>query len=424
MESSNIKKTFGKYVALNVLGMIGLSCYILADTFFVARGLGANGLTALNLAIPIYSFINGVGLMIGMGGAIRYSISKSKTIFTQSAYLILILASLFFLVGLLFSSQLATLLGADAATHQMTSTYLQIILCFSPMFMLNNLIICFVRNDGDPKLSMIAMLLGSFSNIILDYVFIFPFKMGMFGAALATGIAPVISLIVLSLHIIKKRNSFKIHRVKPHIKAFCDVSLLGMPSLITEFSSGIVIIIFNGIILGLAGNLGVAAYGIIANIALVVIAIFTGISQGMQPIISKNHGSGNNDNVKKVLRYGITVSIVFALVIYIVSFIFAEPIVSVFNKDQNLELAKTAVDGLRIYFTAFVFVGINVLTATYFSSIDKPRNAFSISLLRGFVVVIPTAFIMSSLFGITGVWLTITFTEIIVLFVSLRMLKK
>ena len=138
--------------------------------------------------------------MIGMGGA-TILISKSNTVFTQSLYFSLMMSSLFFITGLLFPNQLAIWLGANRVTYEMTKTYLQVILCLSPMFLLNNPMICFVRNDGNPGLSMLGMLLGSFSNIILDYVFIFIFNMGMFGAA--TGIAPMVSLTVLSAHIIK-----------------------------------------------------------------------------------------------------------------------------------------------------------------------------------------------------------------------------
>ncbi|WP_097014238.1 MATE family efflux transporter [Anaerocolumna aminovalerica] len=423
MENTNTKQTFFKYVTHNVLGMIGLSCYILADTFFIARGVGANGLTALNLAIPIYSFIHGTGLMIGMGGATRFAISKSKTVFTQAFYYVLIMASIFVSIGILLSGGLANLLGANADTYQMATTYLQVILCFSPMFMLNNLVICFVRNDDNPKLVMNAMLIGSFSNIILDYIFVFPLKMGMFGAALATGIAPIISLLILSMHFIKKRNSFQLYRLRPQPRTYLDISLIGVSSLVTELSSGIVIIVFNSIILRIKGNLGVAAYGIIANIALVVISIFIGIAQGVQPILSKNYGEQNKQNVKKVLNYGIVTVVTFALIIYGFFFLFSEPIVGVFNKEHDRELARIAVQGLRIYFTSFLFAGINILCCTYFSSIDKLRNAFIISILRGFIFIIPLAMILSSMYGMIGVWLTMTLTEFLVLILTVVLLK-
>ncbi len=422
MKESNIKNTFIKYVSLNIIGMIGLSCYILADTFFVAQGIGANGLTALNLAIPVYSFIHGTGLMLGMGGATRFTISKSDKVFTQAVYYVFFAACIFAIAGVFFSSQIAAMLGADIDTLQNASIYLKIILCFSPMFLLNNVVICFVRNDGNPKLSMIAMLLGSLSNIVLDYIFIFPCKTGMFGAAFATGIAPIISLAILSTHFIKKKNTFHFLRQKPQIKGLFDIVRLGISALITEFSSGIVIIVFNSIILNIEGNIGVAAYGIIANIALVIISVFTGIAQGMQPIISLCYREGNKKSIKKVVKYGFITATSVAIIVYAISFIFAEPIVDAFNKDASLQLKNIAINGLRIYFTAFVFVGINILCTTYFSAVDNPKNALIISLLRGFIIIVPAAFILSALFGINGIWISMTVAEFIVLLVAINMM--
>ncbi len=137
--------SFSKYVSLNVLGMLGLSCYILADTFFVARGLGSNGITALNLAIPIYSFINGTGLLIGMGGATRFTILKEEKkqknqVFTQAIWCALIISTLFLLIGLFFSNDLSSLLGADPEVLSNTNAYIKTILIFAPMFILNNVV--------------------------------------------------------------------------------------------------------------------------------------------------------------------------------------------------------------------------------------------------------------------------------------------
>lgn len=421
MEEKGILKQFGKYVSLNVMGMVGLSCYILADTFFVARGMGADGLTALNLAIPIYSFIHGLGLMIGMGGATRYAISKGNgekaardSVFTQAAILTAVVSSLILLLGIFGSGTIAAMLGADEAVFAMTNTYLKVILVFAPMFMMNNLLICFIRNDGNPKLSMAAMLIGSFSNIILDYVFVFPCNMGIFGAAFATGLAPVISMTVLSLHFIQKKNGFRIRRVAVSGKRFADIASLGSSALIVEVSSGITMIVFNSLLLGLGGNLVVAAYGIVANVALVVISIFTGIAQGIQPMISRDYGKGNGEHVKKAFRYALTTSLVFALCVYGISFVFAEPIVSVFNKDGQKELADVAVKGLRIYFTAFFFTGVNIITAAYLSAVAKAKPAFLLSSLRGIVLILPIAVLLAWQFGIVGVWMAVPLTELIV----------
>ena len=187
----------------------------------------------------------------------------------------------------------------------MTNTYLKVLMMFGPFLVLNDTFNCFIRNDGNPKLSMAAMLTGSFSNIILDYVFIFPLDMGIFGAILATGLSPVISLCILSIYKFRKKNSFHIVRARHEGRTFGGILSIGVQSLITELSSGIVVLAFNIIILGLAGNTGVAAYAVIANTSIVAVSIFTGIAQGGQPLISAAHGIGDKDRLRAVLRYSI-----------------------------------------------------------------------------------------------------------------------
>ena len=425
MEKSNCFQDFVKYSSLNVLGMIVLSCYILADTFFVSKGLGTNGLTALNLAIPIYSFIHGSGLMIGMGGGTKYSIQKSQgkdkvanSIFSHVVAIAAIFAAVFVLIGLFFSGNIVTLLGADETVYQMTKTYLQVILLFAPAFLMNNVLLCFVRNDGAPQLSMTAMITGSLSNIILDYVFIFPCQMGIFGAVFATGLAPIISMLILSSHFIKKKNQFHWIKCRLERRMAASICSSGIPSLITELSSGIVIIVFNSIILGLEGNVGVAAYGVIANLSLVIIAIYTGIAQGIQPIMSHNYGVGNHRNIQLILRYALITMLILSVLVYMGVFLGAEQIAAIFNSERNELLQTIAVEGLKLYFIACPFAGFNIIISIYFTSTEYPIPANIISILRGFFVIIPMAFLLSSIAQITGVWCAFPATELLVTIVG------
>ena len=420
MKKESILGQFAKYTSLNVAGMIGLSCYILADTFFISKGLGADGLAALNLAIPVYNFINGTGLMMGMGGATRYSIlkgqneeEKANQYFTTCVKSTILIALLFTLAGVFLSGHITTLLGANEQVFQMTDTYLKVILIFAPMFMMNNVLLCFMRNDGNPRLSMIAMLTGSFSNIVLDYVFIFPFGMGIFGAVLATGFAPIISMGVLSTSILRGKNSFHLGRTEASVRKLGDIMSLGLSSLVSELSSGIVIIVFNFIILGLMGNTGVAAYGVIANISLVVVSMYTGIAQGIQPIVSSSFGAGDWKNVQKVFRYALVCVLGVSLAVYLCVCLFAGDITAIFNSEGDRVLQETAVYGLRIYFLACPFAGFNIITAVYFSSTDKPLPSQLISLMRGFFVIVPVTFLLSAVLQMTGVWLSFPTAELL-----------
>ena len=412
MKPKTLFTEFFQYVALNICGMIGLSCYILADTFFVSRGLGAKGLAALNLAIPVYSFVHGCGLMFGMGGAARYSIFRGQKKYTDAdmafshmIYAVLALAAVFMLTGVFLSARLAAVLGAGGEVFSMTKIYLQVILLFSPAFMMNDVLLCFVRNDGSPGLSMTAMLAGSLSNIVMDYIFIFPLHLGILGAVLATGCAPVISMCILSLHRIKKQNHFHLKKAGFSPSFTAATLSLGLPSLVTEAAAGIVMIIFNSIILRLQGNIGVAAYGVVANLALVV------------------YGYGKLADMKKILDYAIISVLLVSGLIYLVFLLAAGPITFAFNSEQNLQLQEIAEKGLKLYFTAIPFAGFNIVLSTFFASTEKALPAQTISLSRGIFVIVPMAYLLSYFFKMTGIWLSYPVTEGIVTFLGIILYK-
>lgn len=422
---------FLKYVSANVLGMIGFSCYILADTFFIARGIGSDALAALNLALPAYSLMNGTGLMIGMGGAARYSLSSAKprgsvhrSVFTQSFYLCILAALIFTSAGLFFPEQISSLLGANSQTLPYASDYLRVLLSFSPLFLGNNLLLCFVRNDGAPNLSMTGMIVGSLTNIVLDYIFVYPLGMGMTGAAIATATAPVVSMLILATHFRKGGAGFRLSRTKPSPRSAADICALGVSSLITELSSGIVIIVFNFLILMRSGNTGVAAYGILANIALVLVAVFTGIAQGIQPLVSKYADHNGLHARVNIRRYAIITSLLFAGTAYLLTALFSVPIADLFNRDHDPVLTEIAASGMKIYFISLFFSGINIITGAFLSSSDRPKEAFAVSILRGFVLIIPVAWIFATLFDLTGIWVSVPVTEALVCILALIFLYR
>lgn len=425
MNTSTFRE-FARYASLNVLGMLGMSCYILADTFFISQALGPDGLTALNLAIPIYSFIHGCGLMLGMGGGTRFSILKSQRehqqanrVFTNVLYLAAVFATLFVLTGLFGADGLSVLFGAQGAVRSMSTIYLRVILLFAPAFLANNVLLCFVRNDGAPYLSMAAMIGGSLSNVVLDWVFLFPCAMGIFGAVFATGLAPIISMMILSPHFFRKKNQFRPVPCAPSGKAVWRIVASGVPSLVTEVSSGIVIIVFNGLIMNMEGNIGVAAYGVIANLSLVVIAIYTGIAQGIQPILSRNYGMGNQKSLLEILRYAMISMLVISFLVYGAVWMFAPQISAAFNSQGDPTLQDIATNGLKLYFIACPFAGCNVVLSMYFTSIERPLPAHVISLLRGFFLIIPLAVLLSAVWKMTGIWCAFPVTEFLVSLLSI-----
>lgn len=411
-------KNFARHASLSVFGTLGVSCYILADTFFIAKGLGTNGLAALNIAIPVFNFISGCGLMLGMGGATWFSIckssgdaEKSNDIFSNTVYLAILFGVLFLTAGLFFAEPLAVLLGAEPEILPMTATYLKYLLLFAPAFLVNNLLLCFVRNDNAPLLAAVAMLVGSFANILLDYIFIFPMQMGIFGAVFATCLSPVISVLVMLLHFIKKKNSFRLIKTGLQKKIICQDFSLGFPSLIAQVASGVAMIIFNMLILKLEGNTGIAAYGVTANISLVVVGIYTGIAHGVQPLLSRSYGSGNKKEIQMGLRCSMITMLLFSIGIYWFIFVFAGPITMLFNSENNQRMQEISVTGLKLYFSSVAFVGFNTMMATFFTSVEKALQAHILSLLRGLVLLAPMAFLLSAVWKMNGIWLTYPVTE-------------
>ncbi len=431
MNRQTCLKDFFKYTSLNICGMIGVSFYILADTFFVSKGLGIKGLAALNLALPLYSFMDGCGLMIGMGGGTNYSIQKSmqndadaNRIFTNAVFLCGGLSILFMLTACFFLEPVLYVLGARDEVLTLSITYLSVILLFAPAFLMNYMLQAFVRNDGAPQLAMAAMIGGSLSNVILDWVFIFPCRMGIFGASLATGLAPVISILILSPHLLRKKNGFHLKKCKADLHLFSKIISTGIPSLITEMSSAVTMIVFNFIMLRLQGNTGVAAYSVIANLSLVVIAIYTGLAQGTQPLLSHNYGLQNKKNIQSLLRYALTAMLLLSAVIYAVVFFGASQITALFNSEGDPLLQHIATTGLCLYFTACPFAGFNVILAVYFSSVERPIPAHIISILRGFVVIIPMAFLLSAMAGLYGAWCAFPAAEFLTALAALILLLK
>lgn len=416
--NSRLLQEFLHYTFFSVLGMIGVSCYILADTYFIAEGLGSTGLAALNLAIPVYSMLCGIGQMLGMGGAIQFGHSaargehhKGDRIFSDTLLMGMVIAVPLVLLGALGCDPLAGLMGADAQTLADTSVYLKWLLIFSPFFLANYILQAFLRNDGSPHLSMNAMLAGSFLNIVLDWFFIFPCNMGMFGAILATCLSPVCSVLVMLVHFRSSRNTLHIVPAKPDGKILLSDFTLGFPSLVTQVSAGVVMMVLNSIFLKLTGNVGVAAYGVIANTSCVTTAVFNGISQGVQPLISQAAAVSDLRRSRLCMKYAQITGLIFSALLCFCTLVFPDAIASVFNGEQNQQLQQIAVQGLQLYFLGTPFMGICVILSTWFAAMHKPIPAHVLSLLRGLILVVPFSYLFAIWWNLTGAWLAVPAAE-------------
>ena len=422
--NSDINKLFYKYLINSVLGMLAVSFCILADTMFIGQGIGSDGLAALNICIPIFNLFNGLGLLFGMGGATALSISRGKgeivesqRIFTKSIIIAILVGITLSTLGKIFTEKIGYILGANISNIYMVKEYLSGVLIFSFSYILAHTTSSFIRNDHNPRLAMIATVTSGLSNVILDYLLIFIFDMGIKGAGLATSIASLINLLILLTHFISKKCSLRFIKFKINVKDISRILFNGLPSFIVEISSGIVIFIFNLKLLNIVGNIGVSAYSIIANVSLVAAAIFTGISQAMQPIISVNYGANKIDRVKRVRKKGLKTSIIVGLSFYIIGILFPQFIVGVFTSEKG-QIVDITVNAIRYYFLAFIFMGINIVNGAYYQSMEHRILSNAISLSRGIILIIIGITILPIFLGVNGVWLSAVFAEVLTLIIT------
>ncbi len=407
------KKLFARYVSQNILGMLGISIYILADTFFISLAEGADGITALNLVLPVYSLIFAIGAMIGVGSAIRFKILRARKdkdaelYFSNALLWAFAIGIVFILIGILMPEKVVALLGGDERIVAVGKDYTAIFMMFSPFFMWNHICNAFVRNDGAPSVAMAATLCSSLFNVVFDYVLMFPLGLGMRGAALATALSPVLGVAICCVHLLSKKSSIAFRWAVPSAKRLFAACQLGISAFVGEISSGVTTVVFNMLILKLAGNVGVAAYGVVANTSLVAAAVFNGV------LLSDYYGRGQTESVRKVVRLGICAALMMAVLILGVVWALAEPITAVFNHEENAALTAYAVTGLRLYFIGFLFAGFNIVGTGILSAVESAGWAFAASISRGFVAIIVCALVLSALFGMNGVWLAFPAAELL-----------
>ena len=422
-------KKFIKYVSQNMLGMVGMSVYILADTYFISVAVGADGITALNLVLPIYNIIFAIGAMMGVGSAIRFVVERNKKSPDADGYFFHALVwafiiSLFFIfVGLFLPDKLIALLGGDAQIVATGKNYTRIFMCFAPFFMWNYICNAFVRNDGNPSIAMSATLFSSLFNIVFDYIFMFPAGLGLTGAALATAFCPLVTMSICGTHYLGKHNQVGFRFRAPSLRHLIACCQLGVSAFVGEISSAVIAIVFNFLLLGLAGNIGVAAYGVTANLSVVAMCLFNGLAQGTQPLISESYGKGDHTQSRQFLTWGVIACLIVEAIILVLTWSMTDPLIQIFNQEQNAELLHYAHSGLRLYFLGFLFAGINILLVAYFSAVAQPKPAIAGSLLRGAVAIIPCAVTLARLFGLNGVWLSFLASEMITFFAILLLAR-
>lgn len=422
-------KQFYQFAIPAIGAMLVTGLYFVVDGIFVGRGIGTDALAAINLSVPFICILTSVSMMITMGGATITAIhfgkgekTEANHSFQLSLFMVILFGLAMTLISVLFSKNIARLLGANDVLLQATADYIKYFVMFGIFFCGANTLSAFVRNDNNPRLALWGMLVGALSNMFLDWLFIFPMQMGIIGAAIASGLGQVLACLVLLTHFIRKKGKLRIHIPKPSFAIAWQIIKTGAPEFVTQMSQPITILCYNFVVLHMFGEIGVAAFSVVSYLLVVIIGIFIGLAQGMQPLLSRSFGSGKKEDEQYFFHKGRRLGIVLAVVIYICLWFFGKQVIAIFNPDPKL--ISIGYHCLKIYGLCLVFTALNVVYTIYFLSTKCTKQAIFISSLRSFIANTICIFLIPALFGDQAIWAGIIFAEGIVFLIAFLLTYK
>lgn len=428
--SEKVNVLYRKYLIPTLIGMLSNSLYCLVDVYFISQGAGNMGVAALNIAMPVFTIYSAVGLLFGVGAATVMAVAEGQKdkssrnkAFTLAIVAMLIIGAAITLYTTFFLKSFSYYMGCSEELLPYVMTYLKPICITAIPFIVMYANSILLRADHNPRLAMSAMLAGNISNMILDYVFVMVFNWGIFGASFATALSPCICLMVSSLHFICRKNHVKLVSGFMNRDILRRVFVNGLGSGCLEISAGIVIFLFNAIILMIADETALAAYGIICNIAYVFKGLLNGFAQASQPIISANHGANQKERVKEAFLISIKYSMIFSLLVYMVLLLFSETVCVPFA-DGNQTLIAIAKNGVVLYFSCLVFMSANMMIMNYFQSIENGVISTILALCKGVIFVLLGLALMVPFLSLNGVWLSAPFSEGATFLMGILMYKK
>lgn len=427
--TEKLSKLFIKFTIPSIIGMIFIGIQGIIDGLFVGNVIGENALASVNLVQPYVQLIMAYSLVISVGAQSVIGINLGKgenenaqNIFRTAMISLISLSILVTIIGVFFSENIALFLGANEVLLEGASTYIKTISLFAVFVAIMFLFEMVVRTIGKPNISLISMIVAVIFNVVLDYLLIKEFNMGIRGAAIATGISYSIAFLINVLPFLSKKTIINIYKGKFDKSEIFPMVYNGSSEGISSISTALSMFLFNTALMKLAGEGGIAAFSIINYIAQVGYMVLFGIADGVRPIISYNYGAENRERVSKILKASTIVNLVIGIIIFITMSVFSEPLINIFLKDGKsvLEIASS---GAKIYGLAFLFNGVNILVSSYFTAIDDPKSSIIVAASRGIIFIVVGIVILPYLFGLNGIWSTIVFAEVMTILICYKLLK-
>ncbi|CEQ29460.1 Na driven multidrug efflux pump [[Clostridium] sordellii] len=426
----DLKTQFKQYVIPSVASMWVFSLYSMVDGAFVSRGVGSEALAAVNISTPYINTLFALSVLLSTGASTIVSMTlgkgdnkKASEYFTLNTVLLAIISIFITIISLLNLENIAIFLGATESTLPLVKGYLGNIILFVGFYLVSYGLELLIKCDGYPHLSTIGVIIAAITNIVLDYIFVIQFKWGVEGAALATGIARILSVSFFISHFLRKRGKLRFCKFKFDFNFIKRIIFIGIPDSMTEASLAVVILLFNQSILRLIGESALVSYSVICYITTLVLTTMLGISQGLQPICSYYYGKEDDRSVLKLLDMSISYIKKSSIIAFLLVIIFANQIVAMFIDKSDMSLFLYTVKTLRISSVAYLIMGYNVIISGFCVATGKAIHASIVSLGRGLVVITLSLIIMTFIFGGSGIWMATFVSEAIVLAISSIILR-
>lgn len=437
MKTKNILLLLIEFSLPAMIGMLVNAIYNIVDRMFIGNSpdLGSVGLAGISICYPVTLILMAISLMVGMGGATRFSIflgrgdrEKAGKYIGNALTITVIFGLVFMIFGNIFLEPLLKVLGASQTVLPYAKQYLSIIL-FGAVFQCvamagNN----FSRAQGNPKNAMISQMLGAGFNILFDYILIMIFHMGMTGAALATIGGQCLSAIWQLTFLFGKRTIIPINRelLKLKMVYVIDIIKTGIPAFLMQISNSVLNIILNSTLVKYGGDVALSAIGIVTSVQTLLLMPITGLMQGQQPLISYNYGARKMQRVKETIRYAAIGATIISVVGFLAVQLLTKNIVYMFNDEK--EVVSLCCKALHIWFMLLPVIGCQIMCANYFQAVGKIKISSILNLLRQVIILIPSILILSQLFGLFGIFYAVPLADgmafVITMILFLKAIKK
>lgn len=430
MYEGKTRTLFARYAVPQMIGLLFNSIYMIVDGVFIGHRLGTASMAAAAVSVPLLEMLIALSMAVASGAGVlisgcfaRGENDSAARVFNMAALCALAMGALVMLFGNLLIDPLANALGSTPEIHAEAVEYMRYIVTFSPFLIFSFLLSGLARNDGRPRLAMAALAVGSVSNIVLDYVFMYPLNMGIGGAALATAIGPVFSVLILLPHFLRKRGRLAFQKTRPRMRIMGRIYLLGFPSFIMEFTIGIITFIYNAAIVRHGfGELGLAAYLVIGYLMLIILTLFLGMAEGLQPVFSYFAGIGALEKSRALRRFSTAVFLLTGAACYALILCCSRPFFALFNP-SDMELIDFMQSRSPRYFCGFFLAGYNILMISFWQSTQSTRRALAVSLSRSLLWPLALMAALPALFGREAIWLCHSASEALTAATAFWMLR-